>query len=117
MASQRNGHWRTAIEVPGTRALNAARDAQVFSVSCASPGNCVAGGSYLDRFFNSQVFVASQRNGRWRTAIEVPGTRALNTGGFAQLYSVSCVPAGNCAAGGSYTDRHGFSQGFVVSRS
>ena len=116
VASQRNGRWRTAIEVPGTGALNAGRDAQVVSVSCASAGNCAAGGYYSDRSFNFQAFVATQRNGRWRKAIEVPGTATLNAG-LAQIYSVSCVPAGSCAAGGSYTDRHGHAQGFVVSRS
>jgi len=29
--------------------------------------------------------------------------------------SVSCGSAGNCAAGGSYRDRNGHGQGFVVS--
>jgi hypothetical protein len=117
VASQRNGRWGTAIEVPGTRTLNVGRDAQVVSVSCTSAGNCVAGGFYSDRSFNDEVFVVSQRDGRWGTAIEVPGMRTLNHG-LAQLYGgVSCVPADNCVAGGIYTDRHGNSQGFVVSRS
>ena len=49
-------------------------------------------------------------------AIEVPGLSALNEGGYAEVDSVSCAPAGTCAAGGSFSDRHGHSQGFVVSR-
>jgi hypothetical protein len=32
----------------------------------------------------------------------VPGLGALNTGGSARVSSVSCAPAGNCEAGGSY---------------
>jgi hypothetical protein len=123
VASERNGGWRAAIEVPGTGALNkggpAGGSALVSSVSCASAGNCVAGGEYLDGSGNQQVFVASERNGAWRAAIEVPGTGTLNkggiTGGDAFLFWVSCASAGNCAAGGSYADRSGRAQAFVAS--
>jgi hypothetical protein len=38
--------------------------------------------------------------GSWGKAIEVPGLGALNTGGQAQVNSVSCGAARNCAAGG-----------------
>jgi hypothetical protein len=64
----------------------------------------------------AQGFVAVERNGVWGTAIEVPGLLALNAGGAAHVYSMSCAPAGTCAAGGSYRDRHGHYQGFIVSQ-
>ena len=48
--------------------------------------------------------MADERNGRWGTAIEVPGLGALNTGGPAGVNSVSCASAGSCAAGGDYAD-------------
>jgi len=117
VASQRNGRWRPAIKVPGTGALNAGGFAQLASVSCASAGNCAAGGFYADGSRDWQAFVASQRDGRWATAIKVPGTATLNAGGLAQVYSVSCASAGNCAAVGTYMDRGGNTRGFVVSRS
>jgi hypothetical protein len=41
-------------------------------------------------------------NGKWGPAVQVPGSAALDKGGFAQLNSVSCPTAGNCSAGGSY---------------
>jgi hypothetical protein len=47
----------------------------------------------------------------------VPGTPALNKGGTARIYSVSCGSAGNCSAGGWYTDGPGHVQAFVVSES
>jgi hypothetical protein len=106
------GSWGQAIEVPGLGALNKSGDAQVTSVSCASAGNCAAGGYYADRN-GQQGFVAAERNGRWRQAIEVPGLGALNTEGTAQVSSVSCASAGNCAAGGYYADRNG-QQGFAA---
>ncbi len=108
MASQRNGRWDMAT-------LNAAGFAAVRSVSCASPGNCAAGGYYVDGSGHLEAFVAIQRNGRWGTAIEVPGTAALNAGGEAQVNSVSCNQPGPCTAGGFYKRPHGPNQGFVVS--
>jgi len=48
------------------------------------------------------------------TAIEVPGTATLNKGRNALVESVSCPSAGNCGAGGSYTDSNGHLQAFVV---
>src|SRR5215472_5719145 len=117
VASERNGRWGRAIEVPGSGALNTGGYARVLSVSCASAGNCAAGGTYgviASGFFHAQALVASERNGRWGRAIEVPGSGALNTGGDAVVWSVSCTSAGNCAAGGKYADRSDNDQAFVV---
>jgi hypothetical protein len=94
--------------------LNAGGSAFVDSVSCASAGNCAAGGSYLDGSHHLQAFVASAQNGTWGKAIEVPGLGALNKGVAASVSSVSCRSAGNCAAGGLYTDSSGHIQAFVV---
>src|SRR6266851_2364461 len=118
VASQVNGRWGTAIEVPGTAALNADGEAHVSAVSCGSAGNCMAGGSYKSLHGRFQAWVASQVNGRWGTAIVVPGTAALNAGGAGGVASVSCASAGTCTAGGSYTggSGRGNSQGFVASQ-
>jgi len=115
VVSEKSGVWGKAIEVPGTAALNTGGFAHVSSVSCVSAGNCAAGGVYSDASSGGQVFVVTEKNGVWGTAIEVPGTGALNTGGNADLNSVSCASAGNCAAGGHYSDGSGNSQAFVVS--
>jgi hypothetical protein len=115
-AAASGGIWGKAKEVPGLGALNSGRNASVASVSCASAGNCAAGGYYTDSSGHSQGFVVSERNGSWGKAKEVPGLGALNAGGHAQVLSVSCPSAGNCAAGGYYTDSSGHSQGFVVSK-
>ena len=111
-AAASGGTWGSAREVPGTAALNHVY-AQVNSVSCASAGNCSAGGSYTDSAGNVQAFVASAVNGTWHAAREVPGTAALNHGD-AQVRSVSCAMAGNCAAAGFYTDSSQHVQAFVV---
>jgi hypothetical protein len=117
VVSEKNGTWGTAIEVPGTATLNTGGLALVRSVSCASAGNCSAGGSYAVGAGHSEAFVVSETNGTWGKAIEVPGMATLNGGTNASLGSVSCARAGTCAGGGFYTNSRGETQGFVVSRS
>jgi hypothetical protein len=112
-AAALSGTWRTARELPGIAALNKGGFAEVKSVSCSSPGNCSAGGSYTDGSRRTQAFIVTERKASWRAAIEVPGTAALNlNGGDAAINSVSCASPGNCSAAGYYSD-HGF-QAFVV---
>jgi len=113
-AARPAGSWGTATAVSAVSgAVPAATSfAEVNSVSCASAGDCTAGGTAVDRH-GQQGFVAVERNGRWGTAIGVPGLAALNTGEYVEVMSVSCGSAGSCAAGGFYESRHG-QQGLVA---
>ena len=54
------GTWGTAKEVPGTATLNQGGYATIASVSCASAGNCSAGGVYKDGSGGTQAFVVSK---------------------------------------------------------
>src|SRR6266851_3771696 len=119
VVSERNGRWGQAIEVPGLAALSKGGNAEVRSVSCASPGSCAAGGAYTDGNGHQQGFVAVERIGVWLQAVEVPGLAALSKGGNPDVpvgvSSVSCASPGSCAAGGDYyTDASG-KHAFVVS--
>jgi len=116
VAREQNGSWGKATGIPGLAALNAGGNAEVLSVSCGSAGGCSAGGYYQDGSGHQQAFVASENNGAWGTALEVPGSGTLNAGGFAQVMSVSCTSAGYCAAGGYYLDGAGTGEAFVISR-
>jgi cytochrome c551/c552 len=115
VASEKDGVWHSALEVPGIAALNQRGNATISTVSCASAGNCSAGGNYLDGSGHTQAFVVSKVNGTWGTAEEVPGSAALNQGGTAEIISLSCGAAGNCGAGGLYEDSSGKQHAFVVS--
>jgi hypothetical protein len=115
LVSEVHGTWGKAKEIPGTAALNAGGSADVGSVSCATAGNCSAGGNYKDSSQRYQAFVINQVNGIWGTAEEVPGTAALNQGGSAEVISVSCATKGNCSGGGYYSDSSRAQQAFVVS--
>ena len=70
--------WSPAIEVPGTADLNVGGSdgayADVEAVSCATPGNCAAGGYYSNQWGGQEAFVVDETNGAWGTASEVPGT-------------------------------------------
>jgi hypothetical protein len=125
VVSQVHGRWTKAMTVPGIAALNKNGKAALDAVSCTSPGNCSAGGSYTSGHYpggvaKTSAFVVDEENGVWGTAHEVPGLAALNTGGQGGLSSVSCTSPGSCSAGGFF-DLEGsgpgccHSRGFVVS--
>ena len=116
VVTQANGIWGKAAKVPGTASLNAGGRAAVNSVSCASAGNCTAGGNYDHIGSFTQAFVVTQTNGIWGKAKEVPGMAALNVGGDAAVNSVSCGSAGNCTAGGHYQGGPSGNQAFVVTQ-
>jgi hypothetical protein len=114
VVNETNGTWGTAIEVPGTAALNADGAAIMTSIACSSTGNCAGAGVYADSSVNIQTFVVNETNGTWGTAVEMPGLAALNSGGYGLPVQMSCSSAGNCGVGGSYTDSSNNTQAFVV---
>jgi hypothetical protein len=116
VASELHGHWTAAREVPGDAALNQGGIAELATISCASPGNCSAGGDYRTRSNAQEALVVSEVNGAWGRETEVPGTAHLNAGGTASVTTVSCASPGNCTAGGYYSGsaRYFSSDAFVV---
>ena len=83
--------------VPAT----AGAGAILLSVSCSKAGNCAAGGFYDDASLRSHAFVVTEKNGRWGSAVELPGLMAHGAQG-GQVTAVSCAPAGGCTAVGYY---------------
>lgn len=112
---EKNFTWGAATELAGTGALNKGGDARVTSVSCRAPANCSAGGHYTDAGHHQQAFVAAQHAGLWAKAVEVPGLASRNAGGMAEVTSLSCASAGNCAAGGYYSPKANARDAFVAS--
>jgi len=114
VASEKSGTWGNAKEVPGTAALNTAGFAVADTVSCGAAGNCAAGGWYSGAT-TLTAFVVSEKSGVWGQAKQAPGIAALNTANNAQLSTVSCPSAGNCAAGGYYFASGVGQEEFVIS--
>jgi hypothetical protein len=102
VVSESKGHWGKAIAVPGLVALDKAREVETIMISCGTAGKCAAGGTFLDAKDNEHAFVASEKNGTWGNAIEIPNLGTLNKGGNVDTVKVGCVSAGNCVAGGEY---------------
>src|SRR5258708_4164664 len=115
VGSEVDGAWHNAIRGPRINALTRHIFAQISSVSCGSAGNCSAGGWYMDSSSLDDPLVVSEVNGAWHNAIRVPGMTALTRHIFGMVTSVSCGSAGNCSAGGWYTDSSDLVQPFVVS--
>ena len=111
VATEVNGTWRPAISLPGLTALHAL-DAQLVGVSCGSPGNCAAVGS-----FNEDMPLAvSEVDGTWGNALALQSP----AGGLpqGQAETVACAGGGHCAAGGFYfTDHAGHTQAFIATAS
>jgi hypothetical protein len=79
--------------------------ADLGGVSCTSPGNCVAVGSY-ESLPAQHPLEAVETNGIWSQMTELPLPSNADTYN-ALLFAVSCPSAGNCVATGEY----GYSSG------
>jgi len=109
LATQVEGVWGH----PQTVSLpSAGSEGEVSVVSCVSPGNCLAGGSYSNGGY-SRAFLVLQVNGLWGNATTaVP--EELNSTGPEFVNSIDCPSVGNCVAVGSYRDNDG-DQAFIRS--
>jgi hypothetical protein len=111
------GTWGSGIEamLPANAAAGAGQFVLLYSVSCASAGNCSAVGQYTDSSGADQGLLLTETAGRWATGVEadLPDNAATSNPGPA-VFSVSCASAGNCSAVGSYTDSSGADQGLLL---
>jgi hypothetical protein len=102
VVSENFGTWAAAEPVPGLAGLNKGGNAQIYALSCASPGNCSAGGYYGTSVTFSAAFVVTENHGTWGTAEPVQGPAWIDSQGYAGIESLSCASPGNCSATGSY---------------
>jgi hypothetical protein len=94
VVQETNGAWGTPVQLPGAAPL-----AQVASVSCAAPGECVAGMGNAN--VKGTAALATESGGAWSAAEPVPGLAGLASDQeAAMVYSVSCPSEGDCTAAG-----------------
>lgn len=127
IATESGGTWGDALEVPGTAQLNSGGGAvsfgvpigaQVQTIDCPSDGNCTVVGWYETASDASDLFVDSEVQGDWSSAVAMPGMTQLNAGADisndgAAAAGLSCFSAGNCEIAGNYVDSTGNSQLFT----
>jgi hypothetical protein len=116
------GAWQASeLTLPANATTTASvQNSFLDSVACASAGNCVAVGSYRDTTGSTQALVATQSaGGAWQASeLPEPANATTTTGDQdANLDSVACASAGNCAAGGLYEDTTGSDQALVATQS
>ena len=80
-------------------------------ISCASPGNCVAVGQYVDDHNHSQGTMVSEKAGKWRRGVEAVLPHLGRNRG---LDRVSCASPRNCTTAGWYSDAHGEASGQMM---
>jgi len=103
-ATETSGTWGQAAEIAAPSNAGTDPNAVLKGISCTSPGNCTAVGTYEDSSGNGQASEATETSGTWGQAAEIAAPSNAGTNPEALLYSVSCTSAGNCVGVGSYLD-------------
>jgi hypothetical protein len=91
---------------------------QLTQVSCASPGSCVAVGSFRDSADNDEGLIETESGGSWSSSR--PDLSHLGNASGApegEVTAVSCPSGGNCTAVGFYLDNStggGSDQGMLL---
>ena len=97
------GKWRRATQVRMPASSTAVPEAELYSVSCPSAGNCVATGFYTDTAGRGLPLVVAESGGHWKRGI---GLTSLPAGAAkanqnASLNAVTCSKS-SCTAVGAY---------------
>ena len=113
-----NGSWGSATPASFGAGVNVPRTmgyTGFMSVSCASAGNCVAGGSYDTAFSTKEAFTMTMSNGSWGQAAPVEFPAGLQSSSReSDVLTVSCASVGYCIASGGVTASAGNYTGFTV---
>jgi hypothetical protein len=116
LLTETSGTWAKGVQAPVP--AHAGTGAIVQSVSCVSPGNCIAAGEYADNSGKEQGLVVQEISGAWSADGAAPLPANAGSNPEVNLNSVSCVSSNvDCGAVGVYTDSTGFTQGLLLTGS
>jgi hypothetical protein len=114
------GSWAPGVQaVLPANAIPGSPDVGLWSVSCASAGNCSAVGTYSDdteawgAVDNQEGLLLTETAGTWSAGVEAALPADAHPDRHVQWGSVSCASAGNCTAVGEY-DGVGGSRGLLL---
>jgi len=85
------------------------------ALSCASAGNCSAGGAFSDTKGRVEGLLLREVHGVWRAPVTLVTPAGAAADPQVTITSISCATATSCGVVGSYQDRHGNSESFVAS--
>jgi len=111
VATQTAGVFGQGLELSAPAGAAGSPLAELSGVSCPSVGSCIAAGFYDDRVGHRQAMVATQVGGAFGQAVEVSAPGNANPANpLGTFQGVSCPPAGNCVAVGTFQDSVGYLQ-------
>ena len=126
LLTQTNGAWEPGVRasLPAglwPRHTRSYQTVVLQAVSCSSPGNCTAVGTYSGARQRIGGLLLTQTDGKWATGITAPlpanhAKRQRTSGTHIYLNSVSCSAPGNCTAVGNYVARGGHAQGLLLTQ-
>lgn len=105
--------WTSARQVALPKGATGIPNGFFSSLSCASPGDCAAAGSYAKGDGQILGLIANESHGHWTAPVSLSAPAGAATNQGVTLYGVSCGVVGNCAAVGSYQTSHGDNVAFV----
>jgi hypothetical protein len=116
------GTWGTALPVDMTSLPSAGTQlagGHIQGVSCASPGNCAAIGTYyVDTASSSNEtpypFVLTETGGTWGMPADVSGVISSTPTQGGTSATVSCAAPGDCAATWTYSDANGDGHAYLI---
>jgi hypothetical protein len=121
--SEVNGTWGAVQAVPGLPNSTNQLPFEFTSVSCWTPGSCMAGGFTTGINNNSRPFIVEESGGTWGQFAQVPNlapsnplVTGLDPNGASFVTSVKCSGNGDCAVAGDYTDTLGLGQAYTAER-
>jgi hypothetical protein len=106
---------RAAVLSLPSGAIQAGHNGGVVSVSCPTPGTCVAGAAYLSAANKYQALVISESNNAWSSGstVSLPGN-SHSVGVAGGIYSVQCFTTTTCQVSGSYQSTGARYDGFSL---
>ena len=112
------GRWGKAAEIKLPK-VNVEPLAELLSVSCPSPGSCVAVGSYITLSGLMAALAVREVRSHWQPGVHLtalPAGAATGNSQLANLNGVSCTSS-QCVAVGQYTDPQGGQLAMAISES
>ena len=110
------GSWAPGVQAPLPADAAANPNVSPNSISCASPGDCSAVGTYADSSGHTDGLLLTETAGVWAIGEQAPLPADASAGDpNVAVNSVACPTAGDCAAAGRYIDSSRHSQGLLLS--
>ncbi len=110
------GVWGQAVPAVFANGVQSSTpNGYLYSVSCASAGNCTAVGYFNNAVGSKEAFTMTSTGGVWGQAVPAVFANGVqNSVPNDYLNWVSCASAGYCTAAGRYKDVNGNTQAFTM---